>query len=181
MSSKGEKIVSHKKYLSKKGLESYGIPTAVILFLLYFFWLGDAVVQGNFTLEHLVLDLPIGVFITLLICSLTLIPVAKMEVKKGAAPAMPLSKADHPVFHRYPKNLVLQALKFSAIGTLLFAFIPIGIYSFEMFQIPNVELGKVWYCIIKALYAAVYVTIMMKKVAYCAVSQVQDQYSAIVP
>lgn len=171
------RYIQPKKYVGNKALSTYSIATAILVFVIYMFLLKPAAT----TLSAFVQDLPLGVFLTTLICSLTAFPSIKGDVKKGAAPQMPLSKEEHPVYSGYPNNMVLASLRFAFVGMILFGFAPLGIAEFDLFGInpDGVELGMTWFCIIRALYAGISTHIMMKRVIYFIVCSNQNKFSHI--
>lgn len=169
------RYVKPKKYIGNKALSTYSIATAILVFVIYMFLLKP----NSTTLSAFVQDLPLGVFLTTLICSLTAFPSIRSDVKKGIAPQMPLSKEDHPIYAKYSNNMVLASLRFAFVGMILFGFAPLGIAEFDLFGInpEGFELGMTWFCIIRALYAGVSTHIMMKRVIYFIACSCQNHYS----
>lgn len=169
--------IKPKKYLSSKALSTYSIATAILVFIIYMFLLKPA----STTLAAFAQDLPLGVFLTTFICALTAFPSIKSDLKKGAAPAMPLSKPEHPVYSGYPKNMVLASLRFAFVGLILFGLAPLGVIEFSMLGInaEEINLGMTWFCIIRALYAGISTHIMMKRVIYYIICSNQDEYAFI--
>ncbi len=167
--------VKPQKYVGNKALTTYSIATAILVFIIYMFLLKP----DSTTLYSFVQDLPLGVFLTTLICALTAFPSIKGDVKKGIAPSMPLSKAEHPIYCKYSKNMVLASLRFAFVGMILYAFAPLGIVEFDLFGInaESIDLGMTWFCIIRALYAGISTHMMMKRVIYFIVCSNQDSYS----
>lgn len=167
--------IKPKKYVNSKTLSTYTIATALLVFVIYMFLLEHA----STTLAAFAQDLPLGVFLTTFICALTAFPSIKSDLKKGAAPAMPLSKAEHPVYSGYPKNMVLASLRFAFVGLILFGLAPLGLVEFGILSInaESIDLGKPWFCIIRALYAAVSTHVMLKRVIYYIICSNQDEYT----
>ncbi|MBQ9833089.1 MAG: hypothetical protein IJO48_05080 [Clostridia bacterium] len=167
--------IKPKKYVGNKALTTYSVATTALVFLIYMFLLKPSAT----TLAALVQDLPLGVFLTTLICALTAFPSIKGDLKKGTAPSMPLSKAEHPIYSSYPKNMVLASLRFALAGTILFAFAPLGIVEFDLFGIhsESIDFGMTWFCIIRALYAGISTHVMMRRVIYFIICSNQDNHS----
>ena len=168
--------IKPKKYVGNKALTTYSIATAILVFVIYMFLLKPA----STTLSAFVQDLPLGVFLTTLICSLTAFPGIKSDLKKGTAAFMPLSKDEHPIYCKYPKNMVLASLRFALVGMILFGFTPLGIVEFDLFGINGeFELSMTWFCIVRALYAGISTHVMMKRVIYFIICLNQNDYSHI--
>jgi hypothetical protein len=164
-----------KSYLNNKGIFNYGIPTAVICLIIYYFLRGDAI-----SFAGIGADLMIPVFVTVFICVITLIPTVRGEMRKGKVPPMPLEKANHPIYRHFSDNLVVMSIQFAIFSTLIFAMIPGGILAVIAFYSSEKELviSPNAYWILKSLYSGVFVAFSIKWAAYCTVSQQQSQLSA---
>ena len=160
-----------KSYLNSKGVLNYGIPTAVICLVIYYFLRGDDVLYtavGS--------DLWISVFVTVFICSITGIPGVASDVKKNKAPEMPLDKAVHPAFKHLSNNLLIQSLQIAFYATLIFAMIPGGIFATiaAMSQNPDLAINANLYWVLKSMYSGLFVAVSIKHATYVAVAQRQS-------
>ena len=164
-----------KSYLNSKGIFNYGIPTAVICLIIYYFLRG-----GDMPFTGIGADLMIPVFSTIFICTLTAVPGIRGDIRKNKAPAMPLEKSNHPVYRHFSDNLVIMSIQFALFSTFLFAMIPGGIFamlsSFAGEKVLSISANAYW--ILKSLYSGVFVAFSIKWVTYCAVSQQQVSASA---
>lgn len=159
-----------KKYLKTKGIFFYGIPTAIISFIIYLF-----LYKADFDLAAIAADLPLSCFITIFICVLSGIPGFRADAKKGTAPEMPFDVRSHVFYRRMPKNLLLQSLWLAAWGTIKYVFIPVG-FLFCFF--PGLVVAKNVYLVIKSVYAGFYVCQCIRLAAACNVALVQNKYNA---
>lgn len=164
-----------KSYLNNKGIFNYGIPTAVLCLIIYYFLRGDAM-----PFSGIAADLMIPVFVTVFICALTAVPGIRGDLKKGKAPSMPLEKASHPIYKHFSDNLVIVSIQFALFSTLIFAMIPGGIFaviaSFSGEKAPSFSPNTYW--ILKSLYSGVFISFSMKWLACCTVAQLQSVTSA---
>lgn len=159
-----------KSYLNQKGIFNYGIPTAVLCLIIYYFLRGE-----DMLFTAIGADLWIPVFVTVFICALTAIPGVASDVKKGKAPEMPLNKDIHPVFQHLSDNTVIQSLQFAFFATLIFAMIPGGIFAViaSMAKNPDLSISANLYWVLKSLYSGIFVAATLKRVTYTAVAQRQ--------
>ena len=164
-----------KSYLNSKGIFNYGIPTAVLSLIIYYF-LRD----GAMPFAGIGADLSIPVFVTVFICTLTAVPGVRGDMRKNKAPTMPMEKASHPVYRHFSDNLVVMSIQFAIFATLIFAMIPGGIFALiaSFAGEKDLSFSANTYWILKSLYSGVFVAFSMKWVTYCAVSQQQASASA---
>jgi len=164
MSKKPTAAPTLKGYINSKGIFNYGIPTAVICLIIYFFLKGDSVKFisiGN--------DLWISVFVTVFICSITGIPGILGDIRKEKAPAAELTAAAHPVYRHFSGNMVLMSLQFSLAAMLIFAMIPGGIFATIAVMSGNLDLAinPYVYWVLKSLYSGFFVACTLRWVTAC--------------
>ena len=159
-----------KSYLTTKGIANYGIPTALVCLIIYYFMRGE-----DMLLTAVASDLWIAVFVTTFICALTCIPGVVSDIKKNKAPEMPLDKDIHPAFKHLSDKLVVQSIEIAFVSMLVFGMIPGGICATiaMMAKKPELAINANLYWILKSIYSGVFIAIAMKHTTYVAVSQRQ--------
>ncbi len=175
MSKKNDKVIvkvtpTLKSYLSTKGIINYGIPTAIVCLVIYYFLTKEAM-----PLINIAGDLLLPVLITVFICALTCVPGIKGDIKKGKAPAAALEKTEHPVYKCIAGSLVGQAIEFAILAMLVFAMIPGGILAAVATMSGHTELaiGKTTYWILKSIYSGVFVNYAMRWATHNTLAQYQ--------
>lgn len=146
-------------YLFKKGLFQYGLPTAVLCLIIYLI-----ITKEPILLSGIGFDLLISVFVTVFICTLTMVPGVHGDKKKDKIPAAPLTRDVHPVYKHLPRNLVLFSLVIALLATVVFSLVPAGlIVALQGFGVPDITIPTVAWAIIKSVYSGfmVMVSIMV--------------------
>lgn len=166
---------SLKQYLSAKGFGNYAVPTAVICLVIY-----ALITKEPMPFINVAGDLLLPVFITVLICALTLVPGIKGDLKKGKAAWTDVDKATHPVYRKIPKSLVGQAIGFAVLATLIFAMIPGGILAAIATMSGNTDLaiGKTAYWILKGIYSGVFINFTMRWATNNTLAQFQQSFGS---
>lgn len=167
----------YKSYINQKGVMFFGIPTAVICLVIYYFLKGDPMPYTG-----ICSDLWLSVFITIFICTLTGTPGVVGDIRKGKAPFVPLTKNDHPIYKHISGRLLVQAIQFGLLSMFIFALIPGGIFSIiaTMSGNPDLSFDPVTYWILKSLYSGFFVACTMKWVTYHALAMHQKTSTTLV-
>ncbi len=153
---KNESSKTFNNYLFNKSVLQYGIPTAVLCLIIYFF-----ITKEPLPIQNIGSDLVLSVLITVFICAITAIFGIRSDLKKGIIPEVESSGSAHPIFRIIPHNAVLHALLITAVASILFAVIPgcIG-YTIAALGVKASIPATPWF-IIKSLYSGAFTAISM--------------------
>ncbi len=159
------------KYCLNKAIFQYGIPTAVICAIIYYF-----ISRVDMPLWKIANDMYISVFVTGLICSLTMIPGVKGDMKKEKLPDM--TGMSRPLYSFIPKNIVLQSVVSSLISMVLYATIPCGLAMLVASFFPNPTelcIPANIYWIVKSVYSGVFIAFHIFHATACAATKLQAE------
>ena len=169
---KETKAIQHcydvKKYVNTKGWLNYGLPTMVICGVIYYF-----LMAGPMPLIAVGADIWLSVLITVFVCAATGIPGIRADIRKGAAPLAESPKWEHPVYRHFSDKLLLQAIQFAALSTVIFGFGLGGLLAVIAVMSGNMDMAfpPVVYWIAKSIYSGLFVALAMKWVTNCTLSQ----------
>lgn len=156
------------KYLLSKSILQYGLPTTVICGVIYYF-----ISRVDTAFSAVAGDLFIPVFVTCLICSLTLIPGISSDGKHGKVPDM--TDMARPFYDVLPNSAVLNALILSLVSMFLYTGVVTGILmtvaSFLKSE-PVIPANLYW--IGKSVFSGVFISLHVFKFTACTVVKSQN-------
>ena len=159
------------KYCLNKAVLQYGLPTAVICAVIYYF-----ISHDDMPLWKIANDMYISVFVTCFICSVTMIPGVKSDKKKEKLPEM--AGMSRPLYSFIPKNMVLQSLVTSLISMFIYATIPCGLAMLvaSFFESPEtIAIPGNIYWIVKSVYSGVFIAMHIFHATACAATKLQAE------
>ena len=140
-----------KKYCMTKAVCFYGIPTAVLCTIIYWF-----LVKSSFSLSQAAADMPLSIFITVFICVLSGVPGFKSDIKKGAAPKTTIASGSGSIYSYLPKATFFQAIWLGLYATFGYLMIFLGLW---LCFFPGLVLPRIAYILVKSLLTAVVVAL----------------------